>query len=142
MAYWFHYSLFTIHYSLILGGSKILNPIEIAQLATLILDEKKARDIVVLKTFDVTVLADYFIIATAGSVRQIKALADELADRVAEAGEPALRPVRKQDNNTWMLIDFGSVIVHIFTEETRQFYDLERLWGDATPVKVNKGKFV
>jgi ribosome-associated protein len=119
-----------------------LNPQQIAELATLILDEKKARDITVLKTFDVTVLADYFIIATAGSVRQIKALADELADRVAEAGEPALRPVRKQDNNTWLLIDFGSVIVHIFTEETREFYDLERLWGDATPVKVEQGKFV
>lgn len=99
------------------------------------IDSKKAKDITVLRTGDITVLADYFVICTAGSASQIKSISDEAGRKLTELGEVPRRVEGYRDGG-WVLMDFGCVIVHIFLEEARGFYDLERLWGDAPAVNI------
>lgn len=114
----------------------MMTPKEIAELTVRTLDSKKARDIKLLRTTDVTVLADYFVICTAGSTTQIKTLADELERAVEEAGENVLHREGYRSGG-WVLIDLGCVVVHIFMDEVRKFYNLERLWADAEEVDVS-----
>ncbi|NLL39063.1 MAG: ribosome silencing factor [Clostridiales bacterium] len=102
-----------------------------------VLDSKKARDICVLKTDEITILADYFIICTANSTTHIKTLADEASKSMAEKDEPPLRTEGVRSGG-WVLIDFASVVLHIFLDETRKFYDLERLWSDAARVDISE----
>ena len=111
----------------------MLSPEEITAVAYRALDDKKAKDIKILKTAEQTVLADYFVICNGSSPAHIKALVDEVDKQLSEAGEP---PIRREGlrSDIWVLMDFGSVIVHIFTDEARKFYDLERLWSDAEVV--------
>jgi len=111
----------------------MLTPVQIAQIAYKALDNKKARDIKVLKTTEHTVLADYFVICNGTSSTHIKALVDEVDKELSESGEP---PIRREGmrSDIWVLMDFGSVIVHVFTDEARKFYNLERLWSDAEVV--------
>lgn len=106
---------------------------EKAQKIAQYLDNKKARDITILDIGAVTTLGDYFVIASGGSAPQVKAMADEVIEKMAEAGE---RPIHIEGYNvaTWVLIDFGDVIVHLFQEETREFYGIERLWTDAKEI--------
>ena len=113
-----------------------LSPEQIAAIAAHALDEKKARDIRVLHTAEQTVLADYFVICNGTSSTHIKALVDEVDRQLSEAGEP---PVRREGmrSDIWVLMDFGSVIVHIFTDEARKFYNLERLWSDSEEVPLS-----
>ena len=99
------------------------------------LDSKKGIDIKVLRTGDLTTLADYFVICSGTSNTQIKALSDACEKVMDEAGEPALRREGHR-SGTWVLLDYGCLVVHVFTEETRQFYDLERLWSDAKKVDL------
>ena len=100
------------------------------------LDGKKGEEIKVLKTEGLTTLADYFVICTATSTTQIKALADVCEKTLKDAGEPP-HHVEGHRGGTWILLDFSSVVVHIFNEEAREFYDLERLWSDAAPVDLS-----
>ncbi len=100
------------------------------------LDSKKGQDIQVLKTGDLTTLADYFVICTASSTTQIKALADACEKNLKEQGEPP-HHVEGHRGGTWVLMDFSAVVVHIFDDEARKFYDLERLWGDAEEVDLS-----
>ncbi len=111
----------------------MLSPEEITAVAFRALDDKKAKDVKILKTAEQTVLADYFVICNGSSPAHIKALVDEVDKQLSEAGEP---PIRREGlrSDIWVLMDFGSVIVHIFTDEARKFYDLERLWSDAEAV--------
>ena len=113
-----------------------LSPEQIASIAARALDEKKAQDIRVLHTAEQTVLADYFVICNGTSSTHIKALVDEVDRQLSEAGEP---PVRREGlrSDIWVLMDFGSVIVHIFTDEARKFYNLERLWSDSEEVTLS-----
>jgi ribosome-associated protein len=113
----------------------MLTSLEIAELAVKALDSKKAKDIKVLETRDVTVLADYFILCTAGSTTQIKTLTDELHKVLEENGEPPLR-TEGYRRGGWVLIDFGCAVVHIFLKDIREFYALERLWRDAREVDI------
>jgi ribosome-associated protein len=113
-----------------------MTPKQIMELAVSTLIDKKAKDIKVLKTTELTVLADYFIIASGGSIRQLRTLSDELKTVFEDAGEPALR-TEGRNGGGWTLVDFGSLVVHLFTDETRQFYDLERLWSDAVIVEIS-----
>ena len=108
---------------------------QIAAIAAKALEDKKARDIKVLRTTEQTVLADYFVICNGTSSTHIKALVDEVDKQLSEAGEP---PVRREGlrSDIWVLMDFGCVIVHLFLDEARGFYDLERLWGDAEKVDI------
>ena len=108
----------------------MLTPEEVAKLAVKALDEKKAGNIRLLRTRDVTVMADYFVIATASSTTQLKMLADTVSETLEAAGEQTLRSEGVRECG-WMLVDFGCVIVHLFLRETREFYSLERLWSDA-----------
>ena len=94
------------------------------------LDSKKGIDIKVLETGHLTTLADYFVICTATSTTQVKALSDACEAALKAAGEPP-HHIEGHRGGTWVLMDFSSVVVHIFMDEARKFYDLERLWGDA-----------
>lgn len=116
--------------------NKKLTPVQIAAIAAKALDDKKARDIKVLDTSGQTVLADYFVICNGTSSTHVKALVDEVDRQLSEAGEP---PVRREGlrSDIWVLMDFGCVIVHIFTDEARKFYNLERLWSDSKEVDLS-----
>lgn len=99
------------------------------------LDSKKGADIQVLRTGDLTTLADYFVICTATSTTQIKALSDACEKALKELGEQP-HHVEGHRGGTWVLMDFSAVVVHIFDDEARKFYDLERLWKDAEQVDL------
>ena len=112
----------------------MLNPKEIADFAVSALEDKKALDITMLRTTEVTVLADYFIICTATSTTHLRTLSDEVEKVLKENGET---PLRREGHRSggWVLVDFGCVVVHLFLKETREFYTLERLWSDADMIK-------
>ena len=111
----------------------MLSPEQITAIAYHALEDKKAKDVKILKTAEHTVLADYFVICNGSSSAHIKALVEEVDKKLSEAGDPPLRREGLR-SDIWVLMDFGSVIVHIFTDEARKFYDLERLWSDAEAV--------
>ena len=113
-----------------------MTPKEIALECVRALDAKKGRDIKLLETGDLTTLADYFVICSATSTTQIKALADACEKALKDAGEPP-HHIEGHRGGTWVLLDFSSVVVHIFNEEARKFYDLERLWSDAVPMDLS-----
>lgn len=99
------------------------------------LDSKRGNDIKVLKTEDITVLADYFVICTANSTTQIKTLSDEVQHALELKGELPHHTEGFRSGG-WVLLDYSCVIVHIFLEETRDFYSLERLWSDAAEIDI------
>ena len=111
-------------------------PREIAEAAVLALDSKNAHDIKLLRTSDVTVLADYFVICTATSTTQIKTLADATEAALEELGENKIHREGYR-SGSWVLLDFGCVVIHLFMEEARQFYNLERLWADAEEIDIS-----
>jgi ribosome-associated protein len=98
-----------------------------------VVSDKKATDIVLLRTAEVTTMADYFVICSGRSDRQLGALAGALVDELRKDG---IRPigVEGRANARWILIDYGSVIVHVFAPEEREYYGLERLWSSAAKV--------
>lgn len=110
-------------------------PKEVAAIAAKALDDRKGVDIALLEIAEVTTLADHFLICTGTSNTHVKALCDSVEEALDNAGEPALRREGHR-GGTWVLLDYGCLVVHVFTEETRQFYDLERLWGDAKKVDL------
>ena len=101
------------------------------------LDSKKGQDIKVLKTGDLTTLADYFVLCTATSSTQVKAMSDA-CEEAAEAQGERVHHIEGHGDGTWLLMDFSSVVVHVFTEEARKFYDLERLWSDAQEIDLTQ----
>ena len=113
----------------------MLTPKEIAYEVTKALDAKKGLDIRLLKIDKVSSLADYFLICTGTSNTHVKSLCDAVEEALDQAGEPAIRREGHR-SGTWVLLDYGCLVVHVFTEETRQFYDLERLWSDAKRVDL------
>ncbi len=106
------------------------------ELITNVLDRKKAEDIRILSVSDLTILADYFIICSAPSTTQVKALGDTVEEEMDKVGQTLLKKEGKQGLN-WILMDYGDVIVHIFYQETRDFYGLEKLWADANEIEVD-----
>ena len=115
----------------------MLAPKEIAIAVTKALDEKKGMDIKLLKIDRVSSLADYFLICTGTSNTHVKTLCDYAEFTLEELGEPMLGREGHR-GNTWELLDFGSIVVHVFTEEAREFYSLERLWADAEQIDISK----
>ena len=111
-------------------------PKEVAAIAAKALDDRKGVDIRLLEIASVTTLADHFLICTGTSSTHVKALCDAVEKDLDEAGEPALRREGHR-SGTWVLLDYGCLVVHVFTEETRQFYDLERLWSDAKKIDLD-----
>ena len=110
---------------------------ELARIAIAALEEKKATDIRVIDISEVSVLADYFIIANGTNRAQIQALSDEVSEKMEKAGA-VLKQVEGYDNASWILLDFGDVIVHIFGQEDRLLYDLERIWRDGRQVEPDQ----
>ena len=113
----------------------MLAPKEIAYAVTKALDEKKGMDIKLLRINDVSSLADYFLICTGTSNTHVKTLCDYAEYTMDQLGEKMLGREGHR-GNSWELLDFGSVVVHVFTDEARKFYDLERLWADAEVVDL------
>ena len=109
---------------------------EIAEQVVKTLDGKMALDLKLLRTTDVTVLADYFVICTARSTTQIKTLADAVEADLESRGEQKLHREGYR-SGSWALLDFGCVVIHLFMDEARQFYNLERLWADAEEIDVS-----
>ena len=110
-----------------------MEPKALAMHIAQVLDNKKATRVKVLCVHDLTVLADYFVIASGTSSTHVKSLAEEAEFQLKEAG---IAPVRTEGFSTknWFILDYGSVIVHVFSPEARDFYDLEHLWADGEDV--------
>lgn len=107
-----------------------MTSIELIKFAAKLLDNKKATDIVALDIRAVTSLGDYFLVASGTSTTQVKALSEELEQKLSAQGiEP--RRVEGERSAMWILMDYNDVIIHIFNHDTRDFYCLERLWADA-----------
>ena len=113
----------------------MLDPKTIAYNVTKALDEKKGMDIKLLKIDRVSSLADYFLICTGTSSTHVKTLCDYAEYTLEQLGETMLSREGHR-GNSWELLDYGSIVVHVFTEEARRFYDLERLWADAQVVDL------
>ena len=110
---------------------------EMAELAVRALDSKKGKAIKALETGELTTLAEYFVLCTGTSNTQIKALADAVEEALSNAGEEP-HHIEGHRGGQWTLMDYSSVVVHIFTDEGREFYGLEHLWSDAAPVDVSE----
>ena len=108
---------------------------ELAKLACDALDDKKALEIKVINIENVSTLADYFIIASGTIHNQVQAMADNVDETLGRAGyEP--KQIEGYQNANWILMDYRDIVIHIFDEENRLFYDLERIWRDGTVVEV------
>ncbi|MCD8016133.1 MAG: ribosome silencing factor [Lachnospiraceae bacterium] len=109
------------------------NSKEMARLAHDALAEKKAEDIKIINIEQVSVIADYFIIATGNNRNQIQAMADNVEEVMGKAGYP-VRQTEGYRTANWVLMDYGDIIVHVFDSENRLFYDLERIWRDGQDI--------
>ena len=112
-----------------------LSPEKVALLSAEAAEDKKARDVVVLDIQDISVICDYFVICSGLSSTQVKAIAENVEEKLQEQGIMKLRIEGFRDAR-WILLDFGSVVVHVFQERDREFYNLEHLWGDARVVHL------
>jgi ribosome-associated protein len=110
-----------------------LEPAELAHRIVDIASDKKGSDIVMLRTAELTTMADFFVICSGRSDRQVQALAGAIVEELRSEG---VRPlgVEGQEAGRWVLIDYGSVLVHVFAPDEREYYGLERLWSQAAPV--------
>lgn len=106
---------------------------KLAKLAIAALEDKKAEDIRVIDISEVSVIADYFIIAGGSNRSQIQALCDNVEEKMGRAGS-IVKQIEGYDTANWILMDFGDVIVHIFDRENRLLYDLERIWRDGKQI--------
>jgi len=112
-----------------------VTPEQASRLAAQAALDKKALDLVLLDVRDRTSLADFFLLASGTNQKQLVAVCDAIQERLREEG---VRPrhVEGYPRQEWILLDYESFVVHVFTESTRSYYDLERLWGDATRIEV------
>ena len=110
---------------------------EMTKLAIAALEDKKANDVRVIDIAGVSVIADYFVIASGSNTNQVQAMADSVREALGRAGhEP--RQVEGYGSANWILMDYNDIIVHIFSDESRTFYDLERIWRDGKEVSVGE----
>ena len=110
-----------------------LDPGDLAHRIVEVASDKKASDVVLLRTAEVTTMADYFVICSGRSERQVQVLGHAIVDELRKEG---MRPLGVEGRGAarWILLDYGSVIVHVFAPEEREYYGLERLWSNATQV--------
>lgn len=100
-----------------------------------LVEEKKGRDVVLLNLRGISLVTDYFLIVTGNSITQVKAITNHLEEKLPELGIPILR-IEGLPEAKWVLIDCGDLVVHAMTPDTREFYNLERLWGDAEVISL------
>ena len=113
-----------------------METIKMTEIAVKALDRKKASDLSVIRIDDISTLADYFVIASASSSTQLKALADEVEYELEQQGVNCHHR-EGMESAEWILLDYGTIIVHIFTQDNRDYYNLERLWADASVVDLS-----
>ena len=111
------------------------NSKEMAALVCTALEDKKASNIKIINIENVSALADYFIIASGTNRNQVQAMADNVDETLGRAGYPS-KQIEGYASANWILLDFGDVVVHLFDEENRLFYDLERIWRDGKSVEL------
>lgn len=112
-----------------------MNELELTREIVKVLNKKKAIDINALHITELSIVADYFVIASGTSNTHVKSLADEVEYEMSQKG---IEPTHIEGRATgWILLDYGLVIVHVFTGESREFYNLERLWSDAAKVDIS-----
>lgn len=110
---------------------------EMTKIALRALDDKKAMDVKVIDIHEVSVLADYFVIASGSNQNQVQAMVDNVEEMLTKAGyEP--KQIEGTRNSSWILMDYGDLIIHVFDEENRLFYDLERIWRDGKVLEMEK----
>ena len=108
---------------------------DILKIAANALNSKKARELNAVKVADLTVLAEYFLMCTATSSTHVRALADEVEEKLSEAG---VQPHHIEGKTTgWIVLDYGSVIIHVFSRDQREFYALDKMWSDGEQVELN-----
>ena len=110
---------------------------EMAKIAFEALEDKKGEDVCAIDISSVSVLADYFVIANGNSDSQVRALVDNVEEKMHKA----VYELKEQEGNnsgTWVLLDYGDIIIHIFDRENRPFYNLERIWSDGKDVEMNE----
>lgn len=108
-----------------------------AQIACKAIDDKKGQDIKIIDIHNVSVIADYFIIASGTNSNQVQAIVDNVEEQLGRAGFEA-KQIEGNRNSSWILMDYGDVIVHVFDEENRLFYDLERIWRDGKVLEMDE----
>ncbi len=112
-----------------------MEALDIIKIAANALNEKKAKEISAVKIADLTVLCEYFLICTATSSTHVRALCDEVEDKLAESG---VTPHHIEGRTTgWIALDYGSVIIHVFGKNEREFYGLDKMWSDGEPLQMN-----
>lgn len=112
-----------------------LEPQALARIAVEAAEEKKAYDITVLNIGSVSIVADYFILVNGRSLTHTQSIAEEVEDKLEQAGATLYRREGYREGR-WILLDYGDVVIHVFQESERRFYNLERLWGDARVVGI------
>ena len=110
---------------------------EMAKIAFEALEDKKGEDVCAIDISAVSVLADYFVIANGNSDSQVRALVDNVEEKMHKAGYE-LKEQEGNNSGTWVLLDYGDIIIHIFDRENRPFYNLERIWSDGKDVEMNE----
>lgn len=110
---------------------------KMAQLAYKAIDDKKGEDIRIINIQGVSVIADYFIIASGNNTSQIQTIADNIAEELGRAGYD-YRQIEGYQSANWILMDYNDIIVHIFNKEDRLFYDLERIWRDGKSISIEE----
>lgn len=113
-----------------------MNSKELLETVVKAADSKRAEDTVTLDVQKISILADYFVITQATSDRQVKAIAEAIDEEVSAQGG-TVRDIEGKNEANWVLLDLGDVIVHVFKEETRKFYNLEKFWADADRVDIS-----
>ncbi|MDF1495923.1 ribosome silencing factor [Caproiciproducens sp. CPB-2] len=113
-----------------------MTSLELAKETVKILDEKKAMDLKVIGIKDISVIADYFVFSTGTSSTHVKSLAEEVEFKLKQLGVSP-EHVDGYRSNSWVLLDYGNVMVHIFTADAREFYNLDRLWQDAEKIDIS-----
>ncbi|MBQ9765815.1 MAG: ribosome silencing factor [Lachnospiraceae bacterium] len=108
---------------------------EMAKVASLAIEDKKGMNIKVIDISKISVLADYFIIASGSNKNQVQAIADNVQEELFKVGHES-KQVEGYQTANWILLDYGDIIVHIFSDEDRLFYDLERIWRDGQSIEV------
>ena len=110
---------------------------EMTKIALRALDDKKAMDVKVIDIHEVSVLADHFVIASGSNQNQVQAMVDNVEEMLTKAGyEP--KQIEGTRNSSWILMDYGDLIIHVFDEENRLFYDLERIWRDGKVLEMEE----
>ncbi len=118
-------------------SEQVEKAIELSKKIAGILDAKKALDVKIINVHDKTIIADCFVFATGTSSTQVNALADEIEFRLTQEGASPLR-TEGQGSGSWVLIDYGSVIVHVFSVQAKEFYKLEKLWAEGKEIPFDK----